>query len=58
MQVSNDTESVIDTAGRGIAGIDYRVLVIAHHYYETYIEYRKHTRLYQRHINTQNCFII
>ena len=34
MQVSNDTESVIDTdtAGRGIAGIDYRVLGIAHHY--------------------------
>ena len=35
MQVSNDTESVIDTdtAGRGIAGIDYRVLGIAHHYH-------------------------
>ena len=36
VQVSNDTdtESVIDTdtAGRGIAGIDYRVLSIAHHY--------------------------
>ena len=34
VQVSNDTESVIDTdtAGRGIAGIDYRVLGIAHHY--------------------------
>ena len=35
MQVSNDTESVIDTdtAGRGIVGIDYRVLGIAHHYW-------------------------
>ena len=34
MQVSHDTESVIDTdtAGRGIAGIDCRVLGIAHHY--------------------------
>ena len=34
VQVSNDTESVIDTdtAGQGIAGIDYRVLGIAHHY--------------------------
>ena len=33
VQVSNDTESVIDTdtAGRGIAGIDYRLLGIAHH---------------------------
>ena len=32
MQVSKDTESVIDTAARGIAGIDYQVLGIAHHY--------------------------
>ena len=33
VQVSNDTGSVIDTdpVGRGIAGIDYRVLGIAHH---------------------------
>ena len=31
--ISNDTKSVIDTdtAGRGIAGIDYRVLGIPHH---------------------------
>jgi hypothetical protein len=34
MQVSNDTTSVIDTdtAVCGIAGIEYRVLGIAHHY--------------------------
>jgi hypothetical protein len=33
VQVSNDTRSVIDTdtAERGIAGIDYQVLGIAHH---------------------------
>jgi hypothetical protein len=34
VQVSNDTTSVIDTdtAVCGIAGIEYRVLGIAHHY--------------------------
>ena len=34
VQVSNDTRSVIDTdtAERGIAGIDYQVIGIAHHY--------------------------
>ena len=45
MQVSNDTESVIDTdiAGRGIAGIDYRVLGIARHYQAQFTALRWYT---------------
>jgi hypothetical protein len=35
VQVSNDTTAVIDTAVYGIAGIEYRVLGIAHHYDES-----------------------
>ena len=55
MQVSNDTESVIDTdtAGRGIAGIDYRVLGIAHHYQIVLTCNRMITYIYTAFVNSE-----
>ena len=57
MQVSNDTRSVIDTdtaeRGHGIAGIDYQVIGIAHHYSSTINDFFKTNKMAdRRNLNT------